>query len=234
MKAQWLSLAARYDALLSRERWLIALAAIGGIVLVGYSLFIEPAWRNALLAERNAVEYSGQLANVRAQMVAQQSPAKHPDVAARAELDGLKNQLADLAGRLEHMENSLVPPQQMSGLLEDMIGRRSGLRLLALKTLPVTPLLEKKAAADEKDTAKAEAKKPEGVPVSASGGLFKHGVEIRLEGSYQELAAYLERLEQAKLKLLWSGVELSADKHPKLVLTLTVYTLSLDRAWLIV
>ena len=234
MKAYWLKLAARYDALVSRERWLIALASIGGIVLLGYSLAIEPARHNALLAERNAVEYSGQLANVRAQMVALQSPAKHPDVAARAELDGLKRQLADLAGRLELMEGSLVPPQQMSGLLEDMIGRRSGLRLLALKTLPVTPLLEKKAGADEKDATKIEAKKPEGVPVNTSGGLFKHGVEIRLEGSYQELAAYLERLEQAKLKLLWSGVELSADKHPKLVLTLTVYTLSLDRAWLIV
>jgi len=34
--------------------------------------------------------------------------------------------------------------------------------------------------------------------------------------------------------LLWSGVSLSADKHPRLVLTLTVYSLSLDRAWLIV
>jgi MSHA biogenesis protein MshJ len=36
------------------------------------------------------------------------------------------------------------------------------------------------------------------------------------------------------LKLLWSNVALAAEQHPKLVLTLTVYTLSLDRAWLIV
>lgn len=69
---------------------------------------------------------------------------------------------------------------------------------------------------------------------NTSAGLFKHGVEIRLEGNYQELTAYLERLEQAKSKLLWSSVTLVAEQHPKLVLTLTVYTLSLDRAWLIV
>ena len=113
-------------------------------------------------------------------------------------------------------------------LLEDMIGRKSGLRLLSLKTLPVAPLLEKKASAGEKDAKAADNR------VNSSAGLYKHGVEIKLVGSYQDLAAYLERLEKSGQLLLWCGVSLSAEKHPQLVLTLTVYTLSLDRAWLIV
>jgi MSHA biogenesis protein MshJ len=117
----------------------------------------------------------------------------------------------------------------MPALLEDMIGRKSGLRLLSLKTLPVAPLLEKKAGGEEKDGAKASDDRK-----SASVGLYKHGVEIKLEGSYQELAEYLARLEKSGQKLLWSSVSLSAEKHPRVVLTLTVYTLSLDRAWLIV
>ena len=117
----------------------------------------------------------------------------------------------------------------MSVLLEDMIGARTGLRLLGLKTLPPTPLLDKRADTDVKEPAKAQNKAE-----SPSAGLFKHGVEIRLEGSYQDLTAYLERLEQSKMKMLWGSVSLSAANHPKLVLTLTVYTLSLDRAWLIV
>lgn len=227
MKAQWRKLAARFDALQSRERVLVAAAVLGGILLIGYSLVIEPALKRSQLAERSASEHRAQLSAIQPQLVALQSPERSPDVAARAELDGLKKQLGEIAGRLELMENSLVPPQRMTGLLEDMIGRKSGLRLLSLKTLPVAPVLEKKAGVEE-------AAKPVDKPANPSAGLFKHGVEIRLEGSYQELAAYLERLERAKLKLLWSSVALSADKHPKLVLTLTVYTLSLDRAWLIV
>ena len=67
-----------------------------------------------------------------------------------------------------------------------------------------------------------------------SGAVQPDEGEITLEGSYQELTAYLERLEQAKPKLLWGSVSLSADDHPRLVLTLTVYSLSLERAWLIV
>lgn len=226
MKAQWLKLAARYDALQLRERWLVAAAVLCGIVLIGYSFFVEPALKRAQLAERSSVESRMQLATTQAQSATLQSSSLEPDVAARAELAHLKKQLGELAGRLELMENSLVPPQHMTGLLEEMIGRKTGLRLLGLKTLPVAPLLEKKTGPE--DAAKSVK------PVHSSSGLFKHGVEIRLEGSYQELSAYLERLEQSKLKLLWSGVVLSAENHPKLVLTLTVFTLSLDRAWLIV
>jgi MSHA biogenesis protein MshJ len=112
-----------------------------------------------------------------------------------------------------------------------MIGGRTGLRLLGLKTVPVAPLLERKDAAGEMAAAPA---KPQRTDPNLQAGLFRHGVEIRLQGSYQELTAYLQRLEQSNLKLLWSGVVLSADRHPRLELTLTVYTLSLDRAWLIV
>ena len=227
MRTQWRTLAARFDALQSRERGLVAAAVLGGILLVGYSVVIEPALKRSQLAERSVSEQRIQLSNIQAQLVALQAPERNPDIAARTDLADLKKQLEEMAARLQVMESSLVPPQRMAALLDDMIGRKSGLRLLSLKTLPVAPVLEKKAAADD-------AAKPADKAVNSLPGLFKHGVEIRVEGSYQELTAYLERLEQAKSKLLWSSVALSADKHPKLVLTLTVYTLSMDRAWLIV
>lgn len=230
MTSYLLKLAARFDALQVRERWLVAIAVLGGIVLIGHTLFVAPAQTRARLAERSLGEQQAQLAALNAQMQAMQSPNQDPNVAARAELSGLKAQLAKQAGRLTAMESSLVPPEQMSGLLEAMIGRQSGLRLLSLKTLPVAAALEKPAtggaAAGQAVATKAPAKVPD--------GLFKHGVEITLEGSYQELTAYLERLEQARPKLLWSSVSLSAENHPRLVLTLTVYSLSLERAWLIV
>lgn len=225
MNKLWLKWAARYDALQLRERWLVAAALLGAIVLLGYSLFVEPALQRARQADSRVEQARVQIANAQAQSLAQQSASPDPDLVARAELDGLKKQLSELAGRLELLDNSLVAPQRMAGLMEEVIGRKTGLRLLAVKTLPLAPLLEKGADA---------VGKPGDKPANSSSGLYKHGVEIKLEGSYQELSAYLERLERSKLKLLWSSVVLSADNHPKLVLTLTVFTLSLDRAWLIV
>jgi MSHA biogenesis protein MshJ len=224
MKAWWLKTAARYDALQQRERWLVALAVLGGIVLIGFTVFIEPTLKREQLAERTMAGLHTQLATLQAQMAALHAPERNPDVAARAELDKLRARLEALSGRLQALESSLVPPERMAGLLEDMIGKRSGLRLVSLKTLPAAPFLEK----EKSEKTDAEPSREKGV------GLFKHGVEIRLEGSYQELTAYLERLEKSRTKLLWGSAVLSAEQHPRLVLTLTVYSLSLDRAWLVV
>lgn len=224
----WLKLATPYDAMSERERWMIAAAVLGGIVMFGLMLFIEPATTRATQAERSIVEQRKQLDDIRMQLAALQSPGQDPDVAARAELDGLKRKLGELGGRFAALEGALVPSERMPALLEDLVGRNSGLRLLSLRTLPATPLLDKASA---KAPAGGAASEP---AADAAGGLYKHGVEIRLEGGYQELTTYLARLEKSPQKLLWSAVSLSAEQHPKLLLTLTVFTLSLDRSWLVV
>ena len=226
MNAFWQKLSARYDALSERERWMVAVAVLGGTLLLGLMFFVEPASKRATLAEHASVEQRSRLAALQAQILALQSPAQDPDVAARAELNALKAKLAELGSRFAAMEGTLVPPERMSGLLEDLIGRNSGLRLLGLRTLAVTPVLDRPAA-------KASAG-DKSVDAPLVAGLYKHGVEIRLEGGYQELANYLARLEKSPQKLLWSTVSLSTEKHPKLILTLMVFTLSLDRTWLIV
>lgn len=225
MKATWQKYAAPFDAMSRRERALICAAVLGGIAFVGLNFFIEPALKRASLAERGIAEQRSLLSGTQAQIAAVQGQTQDPDRIARGELAELKRQLGEVKARFSALERELVPPQNVVALLDDLIGRQRGLRLLSLRTLPVTPLLETRQSA----AVGADA------PLAAgSDGLFKHGVEIRVEGSYQELSTYLAQLEKSPLKLLWSGVALSAENHPRLVLTLTVYTLSLDRTWLIV
>ena len=216
---------ARFDALAVRERRLIAGALIGGTLLLGWSLGVDPALARQRGAERAQTEVSAQRSAVQAQIAALQAPAQNPETQARAELAALHQELGRLNERFQVLEAALVPPQRMPGLLEEMVGRRSNLRLVSLRTLPVKPVLEPKAD---------EAAKGGGNSGGTTAALYKHGVEIKLEGGYAELAEYLYRLERSGQKLLWESAVLSAEQHPRLMLTLTVYTLSLDRAWLIV
>jgi MSHA biogenesis protein MshJ len=46
------------------------------------------------------------------------------------------------------------------------------------------------------------------------------------------LLAYVRDLEQLPTQLYWASLELDAADYPKVAMKLTVYTLSLDRAWL--
>jgi len=222
MKAGFAQLAARFNDLLPRERWLIVLAMLGAVLLVGFSVFIEPALSQGRKAEQNAAAQRVQLANLQSQLVTLQSPGRDPDVLAHAELDGLHKQLGELAERMRVKESALVPPERIPTLLEEMVGKRDGLRLLQLRTLPPEPLLENEGARADKGEKRA------------AGGLYRHGVEVRLEGDYAGLTRYLERLEKVPMRLIWGSVSLSAEAHPRLVLTLTVYSLSLDKTWLVI
>ena len=226
MMAAWKRLMARFDALALRERVLVSLAVWGATVALVWAVFVDPAALQRQGAVRTIAQQQAQLTTLQAQVAALQAPGRSPEDQARAELEALKKQLAEMGGRLAAMESALVPPQRMVGLLESMIGGRSGLRLVGLRTLPVAPVLENKEGGKGKAEGAADAGS------GPSGGLYKHGVELTLEGGYAELTDYLARLEQLPQKLLWSSVSLSAEKHPKLVLKLTVFTLSLDRAWL--
>ena len=222
MKSFYLGLADKFDALALRERYLVAVALIGVVLLGGWAMIVDPELARARIAERAIVNQRSQLAALAAQTQALQAPDKNPEALAGAELAELKRQLSALNARFAALEGELVPPERMAGLLEELLGRKRGLHLLGLRTLPAASVLEPKAA---------------GVEAGAAGqaaGLYKHGVEIRLEGGYAELTEYLAQLEKSPQKLLWSSVTLSAEAYPKLVLTLTVYTLSLDRTWLIV
>lgn len=226
MKNWWTNTAARFDALTRRERWLIALAILGGILLIGYSLGIDPALRRGRAAERDAATAQAQLAEMQGQIAALSAPGRHPDAAARAELDALRARLDSLAGRLQAVEGALVPPERVASLLEEMIGSGGGLRLLSLKTLPAEAFPP--GAPKAKDSGQTDA------PGEKAAGLYRHGVEVRIEGAYEDLTAYLERLERSPLKILWGEAALSAERHPRLTLVLTVYSLSMDRTWLIV
>lgn len=233
MKGSLPRLIERFDLLSLRERVMVSLALLGSVLLIAWAAFLDPAWAQFKGAERTILAQQAQIQLLNSQVAALNSPDRSPEKVARQELDALKQQLSATGERLAALETVLVAPQRMSALLEAMIGGSStGLRLISLRTLPVTSVIEKKESGkDEGGRSHADKSKERGAPAEG-GGLYKHGVELKLEGNYADLTDYLARLEKLPQKLLWSSVLLSAEKHPKLVLTLTVYTLSLDRAWL--
>lgn len=218
MRAQLSALAARFDALARRERILISIALIAGIVLLGYVLSIEPALGLAQTDAKRSEQLRADLANLSAQMVAL-GQAVDPDLENRKALAAVQAQLAQGDARLKSLQASMVPPDKMRVFVESLLARHPQVTLVGLRTLPPAPVLD----------AKADAGAP---PAAAEPNIYKHGIEIRVAGRYDDLLAYLAALERMPQQILWNKVSLSADVYPRSVLTLTVYTLSLDKEWL--
>ena len=239
MKQQWLALAKRFDALARRERAMVAAAVLLAVPFLGYSLLIEPQLlRQASLAKRIAQARTDR-AGIEAQLAGMHAQLTDPDAGNRAALQQTRASLSALDAKLRSMSGSLVPPDKMQALLESLLGKHRNLELLSLRTLPPEPLVEPAKAGDTKVADnKAGKKRSEPGPVAASEppgpDIYKHGVEIRIAGSYNDLLAYLAALERLPQRILWNRVTLVVDKYPRNVLTLTVYTLSLDKQWLVV
>src|SRR5450759_1740870 len=107
-------------------------------------------------------------------------------------------------------------------------------KMIELKTLPVSLLIEKPQAADIAAQPTA-ANSPDGQKQPGSQKqIFKHGVRITVRGGYLDLMRYVTALEKMPAQMFWGEASLSVEKYPDAVFTLTVYTLSLDKTWLAV
>ena len=62
--------------------------------------------------------------------------------------------------------------------------------------------------------------------------MYKHGVQITVRGSYADLLQYLTALEKLPTRMFWGVAKMKVVQHPSVELTLTLYTLSLDKTWL--
>lgn len=230
MKAQWQQWSARFAALSMRERAMVAAAVVFGLGFLVYNFAVEPPLLKSRSAAKTVQRVQSEIAQMQAQLAVIKSQGFDPDAPNRARLDQLKQQMAATGGRLQTFEARMVQPEKMQAVLEGLLTRDRRLELLSLKTLPATQVgaPEKKAEAAGGTAATPAAAKP---PVE---GIYRHGVEIRLAGSYNDLLNYLAELESMPQRVMWNSVSLTVDKYPRNILTLHIHTLSLDRTWLTV
>jgi MSHA biogenesis protein MshJ len=235
MKQHWHRMQIRIDALSLRERAIIfAMAALILLTLVN-SLLLDPTYARQKQLSQAVKTGRAELATV--QMNIQQAIGLHesdPDRAAKQLLEQYKAEIGKMEGSLADMQKGLVSPDKMPALLEDLLKQNKGLRLVSLKTLPAMSLAEQASAEDKRaDSALAATKDGAGkAKKSASDTVYKHDVEIVLQGGYLDLMNYLAQLEAMPWHLFWSKAKLNVEEYPKTTLSLTVFTLSLDRKWL--
>ncbi len=241
LSAKWAQWCEKFAALTRRERAIVAAALVfgGGFVIVNFG--IDPALQRARSASTAEVAARGELAQQQALMDLLKAQSSDPDAGNRQRLAQAKQELALVSERLAQFEAGMVPPARMQAFLEGLLARHRSIEVMGLKTLPVTlvgaPAAAKPAAGAVPQPAKDSAGDPSaqaGAAPAPEDGIYQHGIELRLAGSYNDLLNYLAELERMPQRVMWNSVSLKVEKYPRNVLVLRVYTLSLDRNWLIV
>jgi len=220
LKHSWKIIGSKFEALNLRERWMVACALLVVVYAVINMLLLSPLLerQKILTSELDADQSQIQGLNQQISEFSRQ-PVIDPDAQNKQRIAELQSHLQLLETRLNDLQTTLINPDKMPELLRSLLKKNGNLKLIELKTLPVKGLLESSAENTE------QAPKQD-VPV------FKHGVEITIEGRYLDLLEYVTELEKMPWHVLWSKAALNAEHYPDSQLTLTVYTLSLDQTWL--
>ena len=245
LSAQWTQWAAKFAALTRRERAIAAVAVVFGGGFLIFNFAIDPLLVKARSAGRAEAATRADLAQQQAQVVVLKAQNADPDAVNRRRLAQTKQELAAVTGRLAGFEAGMVPPAKMPAFLEGLLAKNRAIELLGLKTLPATRVgasvvVEKTEATVgataqiAKDPGKDKVAAGETTPAAVEG-IYQHGIEITLAGSYNDLLNYLAELERMPQRVMWNKVEFNVKPgYPRNVMVLRVYTLSLDRNWLVV
>ncbi|MGZ3159119.1 MAG: MSHA biogenesis protein MshJ [Burkholderiaceae bacterium] len=230
-------MALKIDALSLRERVIIfAMSALILIVLIN-TLVLDAQFAQQTRLSQKIKQERSQIAGMQSDI--QQKVQDHsldPDAARRLQLASVKRQSNQMQIALADTQKGLVPPEKMASLLEDILKRDGRLRLISLKTLPVSGLIEspvseiKGDAASTPGTSMVTAKEKK--DIQPAGSVYKHGVEITVQGSYLDMMNYMTELESMPWQVFWGKAKLTVGEYPQATLTLTLFTLSLDKKWL--
>lgn len=236
LQAQLSKARAAFEARAPRERLLLAAAAAAALFYVADALWLSPALRSYNQARSQHRSVSLALAEAQAERARRASGALTPAQQLERDIEQARQRVAKMDRELGEQSAGLVSAERMVAVLDQMLVRQPQVRVRSVRSLARSDLVADAAAAASAPpgTASTAAAAP-AAAASASGkpgGLYRHGVEITLEGSYADLVAYLRALDEQPQKLLPGGLQLRVDKHPTATLTLRLYTLSMDRHWL--
>ena len=199
-----------------REQFLLLLCGFVLVVALMYMLLLEPLilandkFRGDLRGFEKDIQRSDlTLASI------QKSLQSDPNETLRIREEVLDEIIHALDTRLQNQMVNLVPANKMPLLLETVLANTKNLKLVELRSLPPTPMLQ--VAAKESD---------------GELNLFRHGVTLTLEGEYFDIQRFLQKTESLQWQFYWDKFDYTVSKYPVAKVQLELYTLSTNKAFI--
>ncbi|BCB43531.1 TPA: type II secretion system protein GspM [Vibrio diabolicus] len=207
MNEFWISLEERFGEMSAREKVLIALCGLVVVIMLLFTLVLEPKLNEIISNERQLsnLKQANQKIEIDTLRI-QAQLKKDPNAEIDRAISNLLTESQHLSMQLAEIIEHLITPSQMAELLENVLEQQSGIHLLSLQTLPSEPITEDKEA-------------------SQYSGYYVHPVRMELTGDYFSIANYLNKLESLPASYYWRSFSYKVEEYPKAKLVLEVYTL---------
>lgn len=241
-----------FDARPPRERLLMIAVATALALAAVDTLWLSPAFAHLKAARQRQHEAQTIRQQLQTDVLAIGNTRDAQARLKQAEVAAWRQRAREGESLLRTHEDTLISPEQMMALVEQVLARHGQVRVRSMRLLERVDLLAGNGGAAAGQPAApgaapgvgatrtaGSASSPGMAPAqpgapaapAAPGGLslYRHGVELQLEGSFGDLLAYLQALEAMPQHLLWGAMQMQVQQHPQVLLTLRVYTISRER-----
>lgn len=221
------SLQARIDDLTLRERGILVFGVIAVVFFV-WDIFLMPPleFRQQSVNTQILVSNAELVAlYTQSEQIAEQN-TEDPNIAKKASLQQLRRKLEELDAELGQTMNRLVPPEDMSKLLEMVLRSTPGLDLRSVQSLGSRPL--NIGTVDDPGTDNTAAM-DDNTPVS---NVFRHGLRIEFDSNFAGTLNYLKTLEGLEWKFFWDTIDYQVGEYPLSTIAITVFTISSNEHWI--
>ena len=150
--------------------------------------------------------------------------AEDPDAGNRAKRAQLEAQLKTLDESLARVTARLVPPKEMTRMVEQILLKNRRLEVIRIESLTPESLQQVGSGLPQAGAATG----------GGADGLtaYRQGMGIELRGNYLDILSYLKELEALPWKVFWGQINLKVEQYPTSHVTLRIYTLSTQPGWI--
>jgi len=207
---KFLQVIEKYQTLQERERNIMLVGSGLLIILFCYVALIEPMWLSMQKVNKNLTTIENFNYQLESKVhEAQNQERENPNKPLQDRYLQLTKQAESLDQQISLLTQALVPPQEMLSLLGNLVKAEKNARLISLNNLPLQTVTLSNNADDK-----------------TSGEIYRHGLELRIYGSYSDAVSYLNRIEALPWKVFIEDLSYSTEQYPNGILILKVYTLS--------
>ena len=223
--AQWLAYSEKFSNTTPREQYLIIASGLVAIIFILYSLFLEaPIQRVEQLNQQVIQTEQNNKNNQDSIRVLEQALSEDPNVALRKQLLQYQAKLGGIDERLLALTSDLIDPIQMRYALIKLLKLQEGVKLLSFRVLPASAVTQSKtnSATDKIANVTVGDIKAQTEQLQ----LYRHGINIKLQGQYFQLKDYLTQLEGLSWTFFWQEFDYQLKVYPVSELEIEIYSLS--------
>ncbi len=217
LREKWDAAQLWFDRRPERERQQLSVAVAAGLLTLWLLLLHQPVAMREAEARAASAAASADVDRLRQELASRvQAMASDPRSLQRAELARLEQEVQELAAQASAEGASALPPREVVALLRELLADRPELRLVRVESLaPEAVELDRPAAAE-----------------ASRSKVYRHPVEIEIEGAYLPALHWLRALAALPFSLRWDELRYEVIAHPRARIVLRVHMLGREEEWI--